>query len=70
MWLFTLLAVVAVGCGEAPPQQVIVYTALDQEFSKPIFDKFTRDTGIEVLAKFDTESTKTVGLVEEILAER
>lgn len=58
------------GCGGGGPQQVVVYTALDEEFSKPIFDAFTRQTGVEVLAKFDTESTKTVGLAEAIRAER
>ncbi len=50
--------------------QVVVYTALDEEFSRPVFEEFTRQTGIEVLAKFDTESTKTVGLTQAILAER
>jgi len=49
---------------------VVVYTALDQEFSEPIFQEFTRQTGINVLAKFDTESTKTVGLTQAIFAER
>lgn len=58
------------GCGESGPKQVVVYTALDEEFSKPIFDAFTRRTGIEVLSKFDTESTKTVGLANAILAEK
>ncbi len=60
-----------VGCGVPEvPKEVIVYTALDEEFSKPIFDAFTRKTGIEVKAKFDTESTKTVGLANAILAEK
>lgn len=58
------------GCLDANGPEVIVYTALDQGFSEPIFDEFTRETGIAVRAKFDTESTKTVGLVEAILAER
>ena len=49
---------------------VVVYTALDQEFSRPVFEKFTEQTGITVLAKFDTESTKTVGLTQAIFAER
>ncbi|QDT70413.1 putative binding protein component of ABC iron transporter precursor [Planctomycetes bacterium MalM25] len=59
------------GCGGVKvPKEVIVYTALDEEFSKPIFAAFTRQTGIVVKAKFDTESTKTVGLAGAILAER
>jgi iron(III) transport system substrate-binding protein len=48
---------------------VVVYTALDQEFSQPIFEEFTRATGIIVRPKYDTESTKTVGLTNVIIAE-
>lgn len=62
-----------VGCGKSEPppkEEVVVYTALDQEFSQPIFESFTRQTGIEVKAKYDTESTKTVNLVSAIIAER
>jgi len=57
------------GCGREE-REVVVYTALDQDFSGPIFDDFSRETGIVVKPKFDTESTKTVGLTQTILAER
>jgi len=50
--------------------RVVVYTALDQEFSRPVFEVFTQQTGITVLAKYDTESTKTVGLTQALFAER
>jgi iron(III) transport system substrate-binding protein len=49
---------------------VVVYTSLDEEFSDPIFAEFTAQTKLDVRPKFDTESTKTVGLAEAILAER
>lgn len=71
--LFAATFVVAgiAGCAsEKKPDVVVVYTALDQEFSQPIFDEFTKVTGIVVRPKYDTESTKTVGLVQAILAER
>jgi iron(III) transport system substrate-binding protein len=58
------------GCWHDSADQVVVYTAHDSEFSKPVFDDFTKETGLKVAAKFDTESTKTVGLTEAILAER
>jgi iron(III) transport system substrate-binding protein len=60
------------GCGhkEAAQPEVNVYTALDQEFSAPIFEAFTKKTGIAVRAKYDAESTKTVGLAEAIISER
>jgi iron(III) transport system substrate-binding protein len=71
-FLLSALFAAVFGCHSAPPQQeeVIVYTALDQEFSQPIFEEFSKATGILVRPKFDTESTKTVGLTQEILAER
>src|SRR5687768_18498530 len=58
------------GCAPHAEQEVVVYTALDEEFSRPIFEEFTRETGITVQAKYDVESTKSVQLTQEILAER
>ena len=63
---FVLWMLVA-GCGKHEPPYVVVYTAQDQEFAEPIFDNFTRDTGIIVKTKPDAESTKTVGLTEAII---
>jgi iron(III) transport system substrate-binding protein len=58
------------GCTTRPSgPEVVAYTALDAEFSVPVFDDFKRETGIAVLPKFDTESTKTLGLYELILQE-
>lgn len=53
----------------SPASRVVVYTALDQEFSEPLFVTFTKATGIRVLPKFDTEATKTVGLFNTIRVE-
>ena len=49
---------------------VVVYTALDRRFSEPILKKFEQETGIKVKVKYDTESTKTVGLTACLLEER
>ena len=57
------------GCWSSSGLEVVVYTALDSEFSEPILQDFSQETGIAVSPKFDTESTKTVGLAEAILAE-
>jgi iron(III) transport system substrate-binding protein len=74
VWLAIGLFLVAVGCSKEAVQPeaatVVVYAALDQEFSAPIFKNFSRETGIEVRAKYDTESQKTVGLTQDVLAER
>jgi iron(III) transport system substrate-binding protein len=58
------------GCMRSSSQEVVVYCALDGEFSEPILDQFEADTGIVVRANFDVESTKTVGLVTRIISER
>jgi len=73
--LATLLMVVSVGClttgcWSATDHEVIVYAALDREFSEPILDDFTAATGITVLAKYGYESTKTVQLVAAIMGEQ
>ncbi len=67
---FAILFLGLAGCWSSTGREVVVYTALDSEFSQPIFDDFTAASGIAVRPKFDTESTKTVGLAEAILAER
>lgn len=71
-----LLATIAFGCtggagdgdGEAT-QRVVVYTALDEMFSRPILDRFEADTGVRVQAVYDTEAAKTTGLVTRLIAE-
>lgn len=74
-WLLSCACVLALvlgahsGCRQ-PQAEVVVYAALDAEFSAPLLDRFTQRTGIRVLTKFDTESTKTVGLAQAIIAER
>jgi iron(III) transport system substrate-binding protein len=65
--LLSVLA--AAGCSQPAPE-VVVYCALDREFSQPILDRFERETGVRVRAKFDTESTKSVGLAAQLLHER
>jgi iron(III) transport system substrate-binding protein len=67
---FAILLLTLPGCWSSSGREVVVYTALDSEFSQSIFDDFTAATGIAVRPKFDSESTKTVGLAEAILAER
>jgi iron(III) transport system substrate-binding protein len=50
--------------------EVVIYTALDREFSESLLDDFADETGITALPKFDTESTKSVGLAEAIIREQ
>src|SRR5262249_8065150 len=48
---------------------VVVYSALDREFAESVLNDFTKETGIRVLAKYDDESTKTVGLTNLLIQE-
>lgn len=59
----------ASGCAPSDEREVIVYAALDAEFSRPILEQFERKAKIVALTKFDVESTKTVGLTQAIIAE-
>lgn len=64
------LLLTATGCWSTADQEVVVYAALDREFSEPILDQFETQTGVRVLDKYDIESTKTVGLVSAIIQEQ
>jgi iron(III) transport system substrate-binding protein len=65
------LPLALVGCVPQPEKQVVVYSALDREFAAPILGGFYRSTEDQIrpMPKFDVESTKTVGLVNRLIAE-
>lgn len=70
--LLALLLVVTCGCVPKAESDVVVYSALDEEFAAPMLAAFEREVDHEtgVVGKFDVESTKTVGLVNQIIAEQ
>ena len=57
------------GNATPPESEVVVYAALDREFSEPILKQFEAKTGIQVRASYDVESTKTVGLTTRLMNE-
>ena len=58
------------GCWFPQEEEVVVYAALDREFSEPILQQFEEETDIDVLASYDVESTKSVGLTSQLMLER
>ena len=73
-WTWTIVGVAAalfclVGCGKEP-SVVVVYTALDEMYSRPVLNEFETLTGTEVRAVYDTEAAKTTGLVTRLIAEQ
>ncbi len=57
------------GCAKSTAHEVVVYTSEDQVFSEPIFRAFEAKTGITVKAVYDTEETKSTGVVNRLIAE-
>ncbi len=55
---------------ESDQPKVVIYTSLDKIFSEPILETFEKKTGIKVLAVYDSEATKTTGLVNRLIAEK
>jgi iron(III) transport system substrate-binding protein len=49
---------------------VVVYVSEDQVFSEPILKDFERDTGTRVHAVYDTEETKSAGVMNRLIAEK
>jgi iron(III) transport system substrate-binding protein len=64
------LGAVALGaCSRGGSREVVVYTSVDQVFSEPVFRAFEKESGIAVRAVFDTEETKSTGVLNRLIAE-
>lgn len=50
-------------------REVVVYLSIDQVFTEPILRDFERQSGVKVRAVFDTEETKSTGVLNRIVAE-
>lgn len=53
-----------------PDDSLVVYCAHDSVYSEEILRKFEQQTGIRIVRHFDTEATKSLGLVNRLLAEK
>ncbi|HEY3439637.1 MAG TPA: extracellular solute-binding protein [Paludibaculum sp.] len=72
-WVSPLISalVVMAGCsGVRKPASVVVYVSEDQVFSEPILKDFEKETGIQVKAVFDTEESKSTGVMNRLMAEK
>ena len=57
------------GCNNSS-NEVVVYSTVDQVFSEPVLRDFEEETGITVKAVFDTEETKSTGVMNRLIAEK
>ncbi len=69
--LFAALAVYFVsGRKKTKERVVVVYVSEDQVFSEPILKEFEQKTGIKVKAIYDTEESKSTGVMNRLIAEK
>ncbi|MCP5005091.1 MAG: extracellular solute-binding protein [Planctomycetes bacterium] len=62
---------VIAGCGQREDaNEVVVYVSEDQVFSEPVVRDFEKDTGIRVMVVYDTEETKSTGVMNRLIAEK
>ncbi len=50
--------------------EVVVYTSVDRVFSEPVLQAAGRQLGFKVIGVYDTEETKSTGLVNRLLARK
>jgi len=69
--LVLLALAFAAGCDacKSKRNEAVVYTSVDQVFSEPIFYYCEGASGISVRSLFDTEETKSTGVLNRIIAE-
>lgn len=61
-----VLSMAAAGCS-SPKNRVVLFCAQDEEFTTSTFSDFKKATHLNVDVKFDTEATKSVSLISELL---
>ena len=66
--LILILFLSLTGCTSS--NEAVLFTSQDQIYSEPIIKDFEKATGIKVKTVYDSEATKTVGLVNRLLAEK
>ena len=55
------------GCLPKQENELVVYSALDREFSQPVLEDLGSELQMQVRVKYDQESNKTVGLTTELV---
>ena len=56
--------------GAAQSKRVVVYSSVDRIFSEPVLKEASKRLGLEVIGVYDTEETKSTGLVNRLIAKK
>jgi len=68
--IFILLLTMLFACSNKTQEELVVYVSEDQVFSEPILKDFEKKTGIHVRALYDTEESKSTGVLNKLIAEK
>lgn len=68
LFVSTLVFLVS-GC-KSNQSEVVVYVTVDQVYAEPVLRDFEKKTGIRVKEIFDTEETKSTGILNRLIAEK
>lgn len=76
-WFATVATLLCLGMitllswnGGVGQNALVVYCSHDSTYSEEILRDFERETGIRVIVRFDTEATKSIGLINLLIVER
>jgi iron(III) transport system substrate-binding protein len=64
---FSLLLLISCQSDE---NTLTIYTSVDRNYSEQVFNDFEEKTGIKVLPAYDTEASKTTGMVNKLIEEQ
>ena len=71
LFLLCLGLIAFTACGnQSSKKSVTIYVSEDQVFSQPILKDFEKETGIKVNAIYDTEESKSTGVMNRLIAEK
>ncbi len=69
LFFLLLIAATLIGC-KKEQDTVVIYNTVDHVFSKPVLEDFEKETGIKVKGVYDTEETKSTGILNRLIAEK
>src|SRR5437773_10721514 len=61
---------ILMSCRPTSSRTVVIYVSEDQVFSEPILKDFEHETAITVKSVFDTEESKSTGVMNRLIAEK
>ncbi len=68
-WFILWLCWMIQSCAPSP-DEVVIYVTVDQVYAEPVLRDFEKKTGIRVKEVFDTEETKSTGILNRLIAEK